>query len=162
MTVNIWWWNVTLWWAAFLKLVQMKFIFADNVLFRPSRQRNHTPCNIHCNWKQPCLTGYTETSCVMSKGGIQKKVATGTSICFKCRPGCNEWKIQKSWHPFTWYFLRGYIKRPVHTNASNMCKLYSRDDQIKRIWALNKIKNKYSSWKPNSKWKFNINKNNTI
>ena len=29
-------------------------------------------------------------------------------------------------------------------NASNMCKLYSRDDQTKHIWALNKIRNTFS------------------
>ena len=43
------------------------------------------------------------------------------------------------------------------TNASNICKLYSMDDKIKRIWALNKIRYTFSSLKHNLKWKLNLN-----
>ena len=39
----------------------------------------------------------------------------------------------------------GAIYRDLCTHASNICKFYSRVDQIKRIWALNKIRNTFSS-----------------
>ena len=69
-------------------------------------------------------------------------VAIGTSA--RCRPDAiNDIFRKVDTHLHGMYY--GAIKRDPCTNASNMCKLFSRDDRIKRLWALNKIRNAFSS-----------------
>jgi hypothetical protein len=54
--------------------------------------------------------------------GTWKSVITSDWLLCLVWPRCNEWKIQKSWHPFTWHFYRAMKRDPCITLTCNEIK----------------------------------------